>query len=101
MVSNERTPSIVGWLLDGPVKDDEAYDRLRARIDKGWDIPGSDDEARGYLEELALGGDADACLLLGLMLENGVGAPESLQDALGWYQRAADAGDPLSAERAG
>ena len=101
MVSNERAPSIVGWLLDGPGRDDEAYDRLRARIDEGWSLPGSDDEARGCLEDLALGGDADACLLLGLMLENGIGIPESLQDALGWYQRAADAGDALSAERAG
>ncbi len=101
MVSNERTSSIVEWLLHGLGKDIEALDRIRVRMRSGWNIPCSDEEAARFLELLAEKGDTDARVLLGLMLENGIGLAPSESDALEHYMKAAEDGDEFSAMKAG
>ncbi len=101
MVSDGRTPAIVEWLLHGQGKDIEALDHIRLRIENGWNIPGSDEEAARFLEALAEKGDTDARILLGLMLENGIGLASSESDALEHYMKAADDGDGFSSMKAG
>ncbi len=101
MVCDRRSPAIVEWLLHGHGKDVEALDRIRLRIKNGWDIPASDEESARFLEMLAEKGDTDARVLLGLMLENGIGLASSESDALDHYMRAADEGDEFSAMKAG
>ncbi len=101
MVSGMGTSSIVEWLLHGQGKNVEALDRIRLRMKDGWDIPSSDEESARFLEMLAEKGDIDARVLLGLMLENGIGLASSESDALDHYMRAADEGDEFSAMKAG
>jgi len=101
VVNDKRTSSIVEWILHDQGKDIESLDRIRLRMKNGWDIPGSDEEAAGFLELLAEKGDADASVLLGLMLENGIGIALSESDALEQYMKSAEAGDEFSAMKSG
>ncbi len=101
MAENESSSSIVEWLLSGPGSGSETSEILRLRIERGWAIPESDGEAEAYLESLAKEGDSDACRILGLMLDKGIGVHISESGALDWYIKAADCGDSFSAKRAG
>ena len=52
-----------------------------------------------YVEELnrlALSGDVACMTTLGKVLRDGVITPRKLGEAIGWYQKASDAGDPVS-----
>jgi hypothetical protein len=52
-----------------------------------------------YVEELnrlALSGDVACMTTLGKVLRDGVITPRKLPEAIGWYQKASDAGDPVS-----
>jgi len=49
------------------------------------------------LREIALGGNADAQLLLGTMLFNGEGVEADYIEGLRWFKSAADAGNPAAA----
>ncbi len=57
--------------------------------------------ALSELRPLAERGDAEACLLLGRMAENGWGMPQSDVAAWRWYKAAADRGEPQALLRAG
>lgn len=46
------------------------------------------------IEKLALKGNPEAQMKLGVMLSSGVGAPQDKQAGLAWYRRAADQGYP-------
>jgi TPR repeat protein len=53
------------------------------------------------VSELAEKGDAQAQYNLGMMLNNGIGTAQNPSLALQWFEKSAQAGDPLAAYKAG
>lgn len=52
-------------------------------------------EALAELTQLAEGGDAYACAVLGVLYQNGSGVPRDLSKAFSWTKRSAELGHPL------
>jgi TPR repeat protein len=55
----------------------------------------------GKMEEIAQRGNSEAQYHLGMMLNNGIGVTKNPREAYEWFEKSADAGDPLAAYKVG
>ena len=68
--------------------------RYRNQLARAYAHTGRFDEARREAAVAAKGGSSSAMILLGVMDQRGLGAEKNEREALAWYRKASEAGNP-------
>lgn len=86
-----QAPSIAR-IAQAAAAGDTSAARTQAQLVAWGQVHGNREDARAALARAALGGDAAAAFTLGSLYDAGVGVAANLEQALHWWQTAADAG---------
>jgi TPR repeat protein len=76
------------------VKSSPKTARYRNQLARAYAHTGRFEEARREAALAAKGGSSSAMILMGVMHQRGLGAEKNEREALAWYRKAADAGNP-------